>query len=157
MTTGGGSTEGNQITQQLPWIVGGDWKLDVDKGNVTDFMSNFTMVKADGTKHHGHTISNLTTKSGGIRLDVNGNASFEVELILGQFGDGNLDFSQFMVNPYTYKNFEERRTSGRPRPQCSSFNSRIRTSKSIRSVAPLFMILAIFKIITFITLLSTRE
>jgi hypothetical protein len=75
VTTGGGSTEGNQTTQQLPWIVGGDWKLDVDKGNVTDFMSNFTMVKADGTKHHGHTISNLTTQSGGIRLDVNGNAT----------------------------------------------------------------------------------
>jgi hypothetical protein len=75
VTTGGGSTEGNQTTQQLPWIVGGDWKVDVDKGNVTDFMSNFTMVKADGTKHHGHTISNLTTQSGGIRLDVNGNAT----------------------------------------------------------------------------------
>jgi hypothetical protein len=75
ITTGGGNTEGNQTTQQLPWIVGGDWKLDVDKGNVTDFMSNFTMVKADGTMHHGHEISNLTTKSGGIRLDVNGNAT----------------------------------------------------------------------------------
>jgi hypothetical protein len=75
ITTGGGNTEGNQTTQQLPWIVGGDWRLNVDKGNVTDFMSNFTMVKADGTMHHGHAISNLTTKSGGIRLDVNGNAT----------------------------------------------------------------------------------
>jgi hypothetical protein len=75
MTKGGGSTEGNQTSQQLPWIVGGDWNAKVDKGNVTDFMANFTMVKADGSKHHGHTISNLTTKSGGIRLDVNGNAT----------------------------------------------------------------------------------
>ena len=55
--------------------MGGEWKLDVDKGNVTDFMSNFTMVKADGTKHHGHTISNLTTKNAGVRLDVNGNST----------------------------------------------------------------------------------
>jgi hypothetical protein len=28
------------------------------------------------------------------------------KLSLGQFRDGNLDFSQSMVNPYTYKNFE---------------------------------------------------
>jgi hypothetical protein len=28
------------------------------------------------------------------------------KLSLGQFRDGNLDFSQYMVNPYTYKNFE---------------------------------------------------
>jgi hypothetical protein len=75
MTTGGGSAEGNQSSQQLPWIVGGDWNMKVDKGNITDFMTNFTMVKANGSKHHGHTISNLTTEAGGIRLDVNGNAT----------------------------------------------------------------------------------
>jgi hypothetical protein len=73
--TGGGSTQGNQTSQQLPWIVGGDWNMNVDKGNVTDFMANFTMVKHDGSGHHGLTISNLTTKSGGIRLDVNGNST----------------------------------------------------------------------------------
>ena len=28
------------------------------------------------------------------------------ELSLGQFRNGTLDFSQYMVNPYTYKNFE---------------------------------------------------
>lgn len=28
------------------------------------------------------------------------------KLSLGQFRNGSLDFSQYMVNPYTYKNFE---------------------------------------------------
>ncbi|HXW12045.1 MAG TPA: hypothetical protein VD694_04730 [Nitrososphaeraceae archaeon] len=30
----------------------------------------------------------------------------EYQLSLGQFRNGTLDFSQYMVNPYTYKNFE---------------------------------------------------
>jgi hypothetical protein len=30
----------------------------------------------------------------------------EYKLSLGQFRNGTLDFSQYMVNPYTYKNFE---------------------------------------------------
>ena len=30
----------------------------------------------------------------------------EYKLILGQFRNGTLDFSQYMVNSYTYKNFE---------------------------------------------------
>jgi hypothetical protein len=36
-------------------------------------------------------------------VDVGGS---EYKLSLGQFRNGTLDFSQYMVNPYTYKNFE---------------------------------------------------
>jgi hypothetical protein len=30
----------------------------------------------------------------------------DYNLSLGQFRNGSLEFSQYMVNPYTYKNFE---------------------------------------------------
>jgi hypothetical protein len=42
-----------------PYLVGGDWTLDVDSGNVTNFRANFTMVRTDGSEHHSHDITNF--------------------------------------------------------------------------------------------------
>jgi hypothetical protein len=42
-----------------PFLVGGDWMLDVESGNVTDFRANFTMVRTDGSEHHSHDITNF--------------------------------------------------------------------------------------------------
>jgi hypothetical protein len=42
-----------------PFLVGGDWTLDVDSGNVTNFRANFTMVRTDGSEHHSHDITNF--------------------------------------------------------------------------------------------------
>src|SRR5687768_6814041 len=44
---GGGGEEG-------PYILGGNWNLDVESGNVTDFTANFMMVHTDGTGYHVH-------------------------------------------------------------------------------------------------------
>lgn len=39
-----------------------------------------------------------------VDLDLKLNPGYNISL--GQFRNGTLDFSQYMVNPYTYKNFE---------------------------------------------------
>ena len=48
--TGGG--------QESPYILGGNWNLNVQGGNVTDFAANFVMVHPDGTGYH--TTTSLT-------------------------------------------------------------------------------------------------
>jgi hypothetical protein len=52
---GGGQATGSSS----PFLVGGDWTLDVDSGNVTEFRTNFTMVRPDGSEHHSHDITNF--------------------------------------------------------------------------------------------------
>ncbi len=42
-----------------PFLVGGDWTMDVESGNVTNFRANFTMVRTDGSEHHSHDITNF--------------------------------------------------------------------------------------------------
>jgi hypothetical protein len=66
-TAGNASQSGNQTSNATqtaessssPFLVGGDWTLDVESGNVTNFMSNFTMVRTDGSEHHSIDISNF--------------------------------------------------------------------------------------------------
>lgn len=38
------------------YLLGGKWKVDVLKNNVTYFKSNFTMIESDGSDIHFHTI-----------------------------------------------------------------------------------------------------
>jgi len=42
-----------------PYILSGDWSLDVQDGNVNDFTATFTMVHTDGTGRHTHELSNF--------------------------------------------------------------------------------------------------
>jgi hypothetical protein len=49
---------------ELPYIVAGDWSLDVQDGNVTDFAANFTMMHTDGTSRHVHDVSNFEATNG---------------------------------------------------------------------------------------------
>jgi hypothetical protein len=46
-------------TSSAPFLVGGDWGLKVENGNVTNFHANFTMVRTDGSEHHSHDITNF--------------------------------------------------------------------------------------------------
>jgi hypothetical protein len=48
-------------SSSLPYLVGGDWKINVESGNVTDFRANFTMVRTDGSDHHNHLFTNFRT------------------------------------------------------------------------------------------------
>jgi hypothetical protein len=57
---------------ELPYIVSGDWSLDVQDGNVTDFAANFTMVHTDGTGRHTHDVSNFQASNSSAELVQDG-------------------------------------------------------------------------------------
>jgi hypothetical protein len=50
---------GSQGASSSPFLVGGEWTLEVESGNVTNFAANFTMVRTDGSEHHSHDITNF--------------------------------------------------------------------------------------------------
>jgi hypothetical protein len=93
-TTAGNATQsGNQSTNMTQtagassssFLVGGDWSLDVESENVTDFRANFTMVRTDGSEHHSIDITNFRVGNNTqFQLDpagtstVNGTADFAV-------------------------------------------------------------------------------
>ncbi|AFU57165.1 hypothetical protein Ngar_c02170 [Candidatus Nitrososphaera gargensis Ga9.2] len=77
-TAGGG-------TSTAPFLVGGDWTMNVESGNVTNFMANFTMVRIDGSEHHNHDITNFNVGNNTqFQLDpagtttINGTADYAV-------------------------------------------------------------------------------
>jgi hypothetical protein len=55
-TAAGGGGGGGQMPE---YILGGNWNLNVQSGNVTDFSANFIMVHPDGTEYHTHNITNF--------------------------------------------------------------------------------------------------
>ena len=57
----GGGEEG-------PYILGGNWNLDVESGNVTDFTANFMMVHTDGTGYHVHNITDFSAGNATVQL-----------------------------------------------------------------------------------------
>jgi len=63
-TTAGGNTTATAAQAGLPYILSGDWNLDVKDGTVSDFKANFTMVHTDGTGGHTHDIANFQSSNG---------------------------------------------------------------------------------------------
>jgi hypothetical protein len=70
---------------------------------------NIGTINIDSTGRRTNVSADLNASPGegnvfeGWLVDAGGS---EYQLSLGQFRNGTLDFSQYMVNPYTYKNFE---------------------------------------------------
>ena len=67
----GAATSGTSETgggQEAPYILGGNWNLDVESGNVTDFSANFMMVHTDGTGYHVHNITDFSTGNATVQL-----------------------------------------------------------------------------------------
>src|ERR671918_3143960 len=66
-------------------------------------------ISIDSTGRRTNVSADLNASPGegnvfeGWLVDAGGS---EYQLSLGQFRNGTLDFSQYMVNPYTYNNFE---------------------------------------------------
>jgi hypothetical protein len=64
-------------------------------------------VDSDGRRTNVSADINTTPNEGNVYegwlVDAEGSG---YKLSLGQFRNGTLDFGQYMVNPYTYKNFE---------------------------------------------------
>jgi hypothetical protein len=71
-TAGGGG--GNQTAggggggQESPYILGGNWNLNVQGGNVTDFTANIMMVHTDGSGYHTHNITNFNVGNATVQL-----------------------------------------------------------------------------------------
>ena len=71
-TAGGGG--GNQTAggggggQESPYILGGNWNLNVQGGNVTDFTANIMMVHTDGSGYHTHNITNFNAGNATVQL-----------------------------------------------------------------------------------------
>ncbi|MDP8903304.1 MAG: hypothetical protein M3M86_06010 [Thermoproteota archaeon] len=63
-TAGGGGGGG----QEPQYIAGGNWNLNVQGGNVTDFTANVVMVHPDGTEYHTHNITNFAIGNGTVQL-----------------------------------------------------------------------------------------
>ena len=77
---------GNQSSMSSkPFLVGGDWQMQANNGNITNFRANFTMVRTDGSEHHSHDITNFKVGNNtNFQLDpkgkttINGTADYAV-------------------------------------------------------------------------------
>ena len=97
--------------------------MDIQEAEAQQRTGDITAA-SEGQPFGGEKMGTVTIDSDGRRTNVSAdiNASpnegnvYEGRLVdaegsgyklsLGQFRNGTLDFSQYMVNPYTYKNFE---------------------------------------------------
>jgi hypothetical protein len=77
---GGNETAAAGGGEEGPYILGGNWNLDVESGNVTDFTANFIMVHTDGTGYHVHNITDFSAGNAtvqlveGLETTISGNA-----------------------------------------------------------------------------------
>src|ERR671922_608387 len=67
-TAGGGGNQTAGGGQQSPYILGGNWNLNVQGGNVTDFTANIMMVHTDGSGFHTHNITNFNAGNSTVQL-----------------------------------------------------------------------------------------
>ena len=67
-TAGGGGETAGGGGQQSPYILGGNWNLNVQGGNVTDFTANIMMVHTDGSGFHTHNITNFNAGNSTVQL-----------------------------------------------------------------------------------------
>ena len=104
-------------------MVVADTIMDIQEAEAQQNSGDITAA-SEGQPFGGEKIGTVTVDSDGRRTNVSADINttpnegnvFEgwlvdaegsgYKLSLGQFRNGTLDFSQYMVNPYTYKNFE---------------------------------------------------
>src|SRR5215204_5259497 len=87
---GGGNQSGNTTLGQTvtgggaetPYVLGGNWNINVQGGNVTDFAANFAMVHQDGTGYHIHNITDFSAGNKTVQMiqgqetTINGTADY---------------------------------------------------------------------------------
>lgn len=89
----------NDINTNLSskYLLGGKWRIDVLKDNVTYFKTNFTMIETDGRNIHYHTIVYRPVTNQSVTQDMQGN--------LGTFFKNNSSNSSgFNCNVDVYTN-----------------------------------------------------
>jgi hypothetical protein len=97
--------------------------MDIQEAEAQQRTGDITAA-SEGQPFGGEKMGTITVDSDGRRTNVTANVNASpnegnvyegwlvdaegsgYRLSLGQFRNGTLDFSQYMVNPYTYKNFE---------------------------------------------------
>jgi hypothetical protein len=97
--------------------------MDIQEAEAQQRTGDITAA-SEGQPFGGEKMGTVTVDSDGRRTNVTANVNASpnegnvyegwlvdaegsgYKLSLGQFRNGTLDFSQYMVNPYTYKNFE---------------------------------------------------
>ena len=67
-------SELNDINTNLSskYLLGGKWRVDVSKDNVTYFKTNFTMIETDGLNIHYHTIVYKPVSNQSVSQDMQG-------------------------------------------------------------------------------------
>ena len=67
-------SELNDINTNLSskYLLGGKWRVDVSKDNVTYFKTNFTMIETDGRNIHYHTIVYKPVSNQSVSQDILG-------------------------------------------------------------------------------------
>ena len=67
-------SELNDINTNLSskYLLGGKWRVDVSKDNVTYFKTNFTMIETDGHNIHYHTIVYKPVSNQSVSQDMQG-------------------------------------------------------------------------------------
>jgi hypothetical protein len=75
---------GTNQSSSNPYLVAGQWRIDVGSGNVTDFGANFTMVRTDGSEHHAHDITNFK---------LGNNTSFQLDPTAKSTINGTADYT----------------------------------------------------------------
>jgi hypothetical protein len=98
---GGNQSAGGGGGQESPYLLGGNWNINVQNGNVTDFGAHFIMVHPDGSEYHTHDITglrignNTITWTPGLPLMINGTADIAVNGTTKWPGvETNLTFTQ---------------------------------------------------------------
>jgi hypothetical protein len=70
-SSGNATSTASQLDQ--PYVLSGDWSLDVKDGTVSNFKATWTMVHIDGTGRHTHEVSNFQSANGSmVQLLQNG-------------------------------------------------------------------------------------
>ena len=92
-------SELNDINTNLSskYLLGGKWRLDVSRDNVTYFKTNFTMIETDGRNIHYHTIVYKPVSNQSVSQDLQGK--------LGTFfNNKGSNSSEFNCNVDVYTN-----------------------------------------------------
>ncbi|MDN5847843.1 MAG: hypothetical protein L0H53_16385 [Candidatus Nitrosocosmicus sp.] len=51
-------------TENVIWVLGGNWEFNIADGNLTNFVVDIDMAQVDGTNAHKHTIESLSNATG---------------------------------------------------------------------------------------------
>lgn len=73
----------NNSSENVIWVLGGDWEFNVADGNLTNFVVDIKMTNVDGTAAHKHSIEKLNNATG---MPMGSQQPEQLELMTGQPG-----------------------------------------------------------------------